>query len=600
MAWSKLQIGGLVSGAVAGLLVAALAAPSFVDWNAWKPQIEQAVEARIDRDLRLDGDLSLGLLPMPFVEAHDVGLANVAGATRGEAVALRSARLRFNPLWLLVGRISVDEVVLDGPSVALEVLDDGTASWTFTTAEGERATGEMAAAELDAAPWDGRVAGFSLRVWDVQVRGATATLRDATGALPDVDAEGVDLDASLVGTQLQVARFEGTVWGGLVTAGGSANAGPGYAHDLELTADGVDPTALLTWLGYAAEVHAGPVSLTASSKGEVHFPLFDHLDQLDLHFEGATPHATAYGWSVTQARATGGLVDGLPTLDAFSAAIYDGTVSGRGTYDLGGDQAVRLTARADGLSMEGLLGEFDYAETTERGRIDGTFTGGTSLAAGHSLLGSLHGRATYAITGFRLLGVDLQTASDRVSEVQHPRYLKRLFTPWEGTGGTDVETVRGSATVQGLRFTTEDTVTVVPHTAEVYSAGWIDLDTYRLDVGNYIDLLDFGTPPIGVRVYGPMSTEARIEILLAETLALWLQTFRHENPGFAAAVDDAKAHYDQAEAEVKKGAQAALDAEERLVEEVQRREAEADLGNRAREASGKIESALDKVFGFPR
>ena len=60
-----------------GLLIA----PSFVDWNIYKGQVTNQVRASIGRDLAVDGDLSLTLIPRPTLVATGVRVGNIEGAT---------------------------------------------------------------------------------------------------------------------------------------------------------------------------------------------------------------------------------------------------------------------------------------------------------------------------------------------------------------------------------------------------------------------------------------------------------------------------------------------------------------------------------------
>ena len=72
----KIGIGLL---AVIVLLVAVvLVAPSFVDWNVYKDRIAVEVRKAIGRELSIDGDIGLVLLPAPALSVENVRLANEA------------------------------------------------------------------------------------------------------------------------------------------------------------------------------------------------------------------------------------------------------------------------------------------------------------------------------------------------------------------------------------------------------------------------------------------------------------------------------------------------------------------------------------------
>ena len=73
----KLLIGG--SAVIVLLVVALLAAPVFIDVNAYKPEIAAQVKRATGRDLVLDGPISLSLLPTPRVTVEGVNFFNMPG-----------------------------------------------------------------------------------------------------------------------------------------------------------------------------------------------------------------------------------------------------------------------------------------------------------------------------------------------------------------------------------------------------------------------------------------------------------------------------------------------------------------------------------------
>jgi hypothetical protein len=73
----KLAIGVL---AVVILLVAAVAfVPRVVDWHLFDDQIAQAVRDATGREIRIDGDIDVALIPAITLTARDVRLANPSG-----------------------------------------------------------------------------------------------------------------------------------------------------------------------------------------------------------------------------------------------------------------------------------------------------------------------------------------------------------------------------------------------------------------------------------------------------------------------------------------------------------------------------------------
>ncbi|HBU97705.1 AsmA family protein, partial [Thalassospira lucentensis] len=70
-----------VIGAVLVVLIAALLIiPSLIDWNGYKAQVSQAVRDATGRELVINGDLSMSLIPSPALSAEQVALGNAPGA----------------------------------------------------------------------------------------------------------------------------------------------------------------------------------------------------------------------------------------------------------------------------------------------------------------------------------------------------------------------------------------------------------------------------------------------------------------------------------------------------------------------------------------
>jgi len=131
----KLAVGLLV---VAGLLLAAvLVGPGFVDWNHYKPEIATAVRDASGRDVALDGNISLSLLPAPSLSIADVRVGGPPGTDAADTLQLKSLDVRVALGPLLTGDISVTSVRLVEPVAVLEVLPDGRQSWDFGPASKE-------------------------------------------------------------------------------------------------------------------------------------------------------------------------------------------------------------------------------------------------------------------------------------------------------------------------------------------------------------------------------------------------------------------------------------------------------------------------------
>ena len=179
----KLLIGlaGLLILAVAAVLVA----PSFIDWNVYKADIAARAKAATGRDLAIDGDISLALLPAPTLSAAKVRLANLEGGDAPDMATLEALRVRVALLPLLEGRIEVERIALVGPTIVLERLPDGRANWEFAGAAAPGAPTADSGGGGGAAP--------DIRFESVTIEDGTLVYRDLAAGTEE-RVEGLDAD----------------------------------------------------------------------------------------------------------------------------------------------------------------------------------------------------------------------------------------------------------------------------------------------------------------------------------------------------------------------------------------------------------------------
>jgi len=183
----KLLIGLAVLVGV--LVVAILVVPSLIDWNDYKPEIQAQAKKATGRDLFIDGDISLSLLPAPALSASRIRLAGPPGAEAKDMVSLKEldVRVAFGPL--LGGNVQVQSIRLIEPTILLEVAKDGTPNWQFQPA------GDAAPAQpgSDGGGSAGTPAGLSLD--DIRIENGTLIYRDARNG-QEQRIEGLNVQAS--------------------------------------------------------------------------------------------------------------------------------------------------------------------------------------------------------------------------------------------------------------------------------------------------------------------------------------------------------------------------------------------------------------------
>ncbi|HEY4863780.1 MAG TPA: AsmA family protein, partial [Xanthobacteraceae bacterium] len=102
-------------------IVAALAAPLFVDWNAWRAEFEQRASALVNVPVTIKGPIEATILPLPAFAVHDVVIGDAAGT------GLRAAQVRgaLSLGALLRGRLEAEEIVFAKPDIRVSYRADG-------------------------------------------------------------------------------------------------------------------------------------------------------------------------------------------------------------------------------------------------------------------------------------------------------------------------------------------------------------------------------------------------------------------------------------------------------------------------------------------
>jgi AsmA protein len=163
-------LGTLVVSVIAVIVVVLASVWLFVNPNHYKPKVIAAVKAATGRDLVLEGDLKLSLLPWIALELGPASLSNPPGFVGPQFVTFQHATVRVR-LWpLLRERLEISHVDLDGLSVNLQKDATGRGNWHAFGRTADEGTQDAVAAPGAAVP----AAGFPA----LKISQATVTYRN--------------------------------------------------------------------------------------------------------------------------------------------------------------------------------------------------------------------------------------------------------------------------------------------------------------------------------------------------------------------------------------------------------------------------------------
>ena len=233
---------GLRAGRVVLLSMAAVVAvlvaivwilPGMLDWNRYRGSIASLVAAGIGRPVQIDGNITLHLLPQPFLTATDL---KVDDAGDGVVLQAKAVRLRVALGPLLAGRVDARELTLEGADLRLPwpppagALSRRPPAWITglqaRVEESRMQIGDFVLSNVDAAlgadPETGTLsAAGSATLFNVPFRFTTRVGRPGRdGAAPlDISLDGQDKLRDTGGTVSGAVEADGSL-SGRVTARG--------------------------------------------------------------------------------------------------------------------------------------------------------------------------------------------------------------------------------------------------------------------------------------------------------------------------------------------------------------------------------------------
>ena len=101
------------------IIIAAIVLPLLVDPNDFRDDIGQAVKKQTGRELIIEGDLSLSVVPWLGGKVGRASLSNAPGLGDEPMLAIEGASVGVRLIPLLSRRLEVSEITLDGARINL-------------------------------------------------------------------------------------------------------------------------------------------------------------------------------------------------------------------------------------------------------------------------------------------------------------------------------------------------------------------------------------------------------------------------------------------------------------------------------------------------
>jgi uncharacterized protein involved in outer membrane biogenesis len=126
------------------VLAALFAVPHFIDWNSYRSAFEEEARNVIGREVQVDGDVTLHLLPTPYFRVEKVRIADTATPLTEHFFKTDSLSIKLSIAPLLRGVVEVNEIEFQRP--VLRVAQDAKGAWNWQDfAQALSSTGYMPA-----------------------------------------------------------------------------------------------------------------------------------------------------------------------------------------------------------------------------------------------------------------------------------------------------------------------------------------------------------------------------------------------------------------------------------------------------------------------
>lgn len=125
----KRKIGFSILGLLVLAIVGLIVGPRLINWNNFTPQIAELVYEEIGKELSIDGDIELTLLPSLTFRVTGIRIVEPAFETKSPLAAIKEVSGEIGLLSLLFGELDVQSFIISEPEIALEVSEEGDTNW---------------------------------------------------------------------------------------------------------------------------------------------------------------------------------------------------------------------------------------------------------------------------------------------------------------------------------------------------------------------------------------------------------------------------------------------------------------------------------------
>ena len=183
-----------IIGAVSVIIILLLIIPFFISLDSYKKIIAVQVKEHTGRDLKIDGTISLDILPMPQIKLTQLKLSSLPQAKNANFLEAEtvSAKLALYPL--LKGKIEISSLELKKPVINLERLKNGKGTWEFQNAKVSDSSASVPVTTVVSAESKNSPANLPFMINDISIQGGRLKYIDKE---KNINLDDIDLNIAI-------------------------------------------------------------------------------------------------------------------------------------------------------------------------------------------------------------------------------------------------------------------------------------------------------------------------------------------------------------------------------------------------------------------
>lgn len=120
----------IILGILAFIILGLVAAPLFINLNAYKNQLSDAIKVVTGVTPEMNGDVQIRFFPSPAIKVSDVTIPNqVSNTATTKIITIKAIEVESSYSAFLQGKVDIKHIKIINPVIELERLKDGTRNW---------------------------------------------------------------------------------------------------------------------------------------------------------------------------------------------------------------------------------------------------------------------------------------------------------------------------------------------------------------------------------------------------------------------------------------------------------------------------------------